>query len=225
MRRFIRILLISTVFLGMNWFNPVSASGYYYSEGDLGTEVAAINGKLRQAGFRTVAEGPLFTSKTTTAVKAFQKSHKLTATGIVEDKTYQVLMGKAMPEDQTTAPKAKAVVSTAFAYLGVPYRYGGTTPQGFDCSGFVQYVYLKHGIKLPRTADIQYKSGVAVARKQLRAGDMVFFSATDKGVSHSGIYLGDNKFISATSSRGIAIRSMSDPYWQPRYLGARRILQ
>ncbi|MBP1763934.1 MAG: spore cortex-lytic enzyme [Firmicutes bacterium] len=225
MRRFIRILLISTVFISMNWFNPVSASGYYYSEGDQGTEVAAINSKLRQAGFRAVAEGPMFTAKTATAVKAFQKNHKLIVTGIVEDKTYQALMNKTMPEDKAMVPKAKAVINTSFEYLGVPYRYGGTTPRGFDCSGFVQYVYKKHGITLPRTADIQYKSGAAVARKQLRAGDMVFFSTTDKGVSHSGIYLGDNKFISATSSRGIAIRSMSDPYWQPRYLGARRILQ
>lgn len=224
MRAVVRVFLILTVFIGMTHGEPAWASGFYYSEGDKGAEVAVINSKLRQAGFRTVTEEPLFTAKTAAAVKAFQKKNKLTANGVVEQKTYQALLGKSMPEDKTAAPLAQAVINTAFEYIGVPYRYGGTTPKGFDCSGFVQYVYARNGIKLPRTADIQYKSGAAVARGKLRAGDMVFFSTTERGASHSGIYLGDNKFINASSSRGIVICSMSDPYWQKRYWGARRII-
>ena len=224
MRAIVRAFLILTVFIGMNYAEAVWASGFYYSEGDTGAEVAVINSKLRQTGFSAVTEGTLFTAKTTAAVKSFQQKNKLTASGVVEEKTYQALTGKALPGDKTAVPMARAVINTSFEYIGVPYRYGGTTPKGFDCSGFVQYVYGKHGIKLPRTADIQYKSGTAIAREKLRAGDMVFFSTTERGASHSGIYLGDNKFINATSSHGIMICSMNDPYWQKRYWGARRVL-
>lgn len=118
------------------------------------------------------------------------------------------------------------LIKTAKYYLGVKYVYGGTTPKGFDCSGYVQYVFAKHNTKLPRTADQQYLNGKPVAKiTDLQPGDLVFFE-TDKrkAVSHVGIYIGNNEFINAQSSKGVAIASLTNTYWKARYIGAKRIL-
>ncbi len=110
-------------------------------------------------------------------------------------------------------------------YLGVTYRYGGTTATGLDCSGFVQIVFAELGLKLPRTSALQFQAGIEVAREDLIEGDLVFFNTTGRGVSHVGIYLKDNQFIHAASNPGkVTISSMTEKYWQPKYLGARRVL-
>ncbi|MBU8907926.1 C40 family peptidase [Desertibacillus haloalkaliphilus] len=120
----------------------------------------------------------------------------------------------------------ESIIETAKEQLGVPYQFGGTTPSGFDCSGFIGYVYRENGIELPRTANEQFQAGKSVAREDLKKGDLVFFETYQPGPSHSGIYLGEGEFISATTSSGIAIRDVDDPhYWGPRYLGARRVLE
>lgn len=129
---------------------------------------------------------------------------------------------------QTDRPEKKSkgemITVTAEKYKGVPYKFGGTSPKGFDCSGFVMYVFDQHGIKLPRTADKQFEKGKFVLHKDLKAGDLVFFSTYEKGASHCGIYMGKNNFIHASSSRGVMISALSEKYWQDRYLGARRVL-
>ena len=119
------------------------------------------------------------------------------------------------------------VVSVGKSYLGVPYRYGGTTPSGFDCSGFTSYVYKNVGIQLPRTAAQQYNVGTPVNKSALEQGDLVFFSGSKSSkISHVGIYIGDQQFISATTSRGIKIDSINDPYyWGSKYVGAKRVIQ
>lgn len=127
-------------------------------------------------------------------------------------------------EIQAVSPKAKEVTEEAKKYIGVPYRFGGTDTHGFDCSGFIQYVFRQKGMSLPRSADAQYGLGKKISRKALRPGDLVFFSTYAKGVSHSGIYMGNGSFISATSSRGIAVADMTKGYWSERYVGAKRIL-
>ena len=109
-------------------------------------------------------------------------------------------------------------------YIGVPYVFGGTTPYGFDCSGYVQYVFANAGVYLSRTADSQYEEGYPVSTDELRAGDLVFFSTYTYGASHVGIYLGDGEFINASSSRGVSIASLFDGYWGSCYIGARRVL-
>lgn len=124
--------------------------------------------------------------------------------------------------DKNTADK---VVTTASKYYGVPYKFGGTTSKGFDCSGYTQVVFKAHGVSLPRSADMQYKLGRPVSKKELRKGDLVFFSTYEPGPSHVGIYDGNGKFWNATTSRGVMASPIDDPhYWGPRYLGARRIL-
>jgi cell wall-associated NlpC family hydrolase len=110
-------------------------------------------------------------------------------------------------------------------YLGVTYRYGGTTANGLDCSGFVQIVFAEMGLKLPRTSALQFQAGIAITREDLTEGDLVFFDTTGRGVSHVGIYLKDNQFIHAASNPGkVTISSLTEKYWQPKYLGARRVL-
>lgn len=117
-----------------------------------------------------------------------------------------------------------AIVSEAAKYKGVKYVFGGTTPNGFDCSGYVQYVFKRFNAKLTRTADTQVKEGVFVTQRQLKPGDLVFFSTYEAGASHVGIYAGNGKFWSATSSRGVWLCGLQEDYWRTRYYGARRVL-
>lgn len=120
--------------------------------------------------------------------------------------------------------KVKNIINTSQKYIGVPYQFGGTTPKGFDCSGYMQYIFNKNGIILPRAADDQYLGGKHVSINSLQPGDLVFFNTYDEGISHSGLYLGDGYFISATTSRGVAVATMKSGYWHDRYMGASRVL-
>lgn len=118
----------------------------------------------------------------------------------------------------------KEILTYANTFTGVPYKFGGTTPAGFDCSGYIRHVFQKVGVQLPRQADEQYTVGKKVEKQNLQPGDLVFFETYEPGVSHSGIYIGDGQFISATSSSGVAIADIDDSYWGPRYVGAKRVL-
>ncbi len=124
-----------------------------------------------------------------------------------------------------TPSSIHAILAEANKYRGVPYVFGGTTPSGFDCSGYVKYVFAQQGISLPRLADEQYNVGVEVSRANLKAGDLVFFETYEPGPSHSGIYIGDGQFISATSSSGVAVASLDSGYWGERYIGAKRVVR
>jgi hypothetical protein len=120
------------------------------------------------------------------------------------------------------------LIEIAKEYLGVPYKYGGTTAKGFDCSGYTKFVFEKIGIELPRISADQAKEGTKIENKDdLDPGDLVFFKNTTskKGITHVGIYIGDNEFVSATSSKGIAIVSMDNSYWKPKYVYATRVIE
>ena len=132
------------------------------------------------------------------------------------------------PEKEPFLPRKEVgkLIATAKKYMGTPYRFGGTTPKGFDCSGFVQFVFRRHGFAIPRAADEQYRLGVRVKKQQeLEPGDLVFFSTYEKGASHCGIYLGDDQFIHVSSRRGVRVDSLDDEYWKPRWYGGKHIVK
>ncbi|MDR0882877.1 MAG: C40 family peptidase [Candidatus Adiutrix sp.] len=127
---------------------------------------------------------------------------------------------------QRDNPLGRAAAKTSRQYLGVPYKLGGQSPSGFDCSGLTAYVYKRHGVSLPRTADQQAQKGQYVKKRNLLPGDLVFFRTSRffGPVSHVGIYLGHDQFINAPGSgKKVAIASLSTPYYQKYYHSARRI--
>jgi cell wall-associated NlpC family hydrolase len=119
--------------------------------------------------------------------------------------------------------KGYQVAETGLTLRGVPYRPGGSTLNGFDCSGFAQYVFRRHGIRLPREVSDQYHEGKSIKRKEIKAGDLLFFKTTGRGATHVAISIGGGRFVHAPSSTGVVrVESLSSPYWSPRFLGARR---
>ena len=121
---------------------------------------------------------------------------------------------------------AQNLVLNAMGFMGIPYRFGGATPEaGFDCSGFVQYVFRQAaGLVLPRSSFEQIRQGVVVARDELQVGDLVFFNTMRATASHVGIYIGENRFIHAPSrGKTVEIVDLTNSYWQARYDGARRL--
>ncbi|MED4285601.1 C40 family peptidase [Priestia megaterium] len=120
------------------------------------------------------------------------------------------------------------VSAVANGYVGSPYKYGGTTPKGFDASGFTQYVYKTAATKMniPRTSALQYKSGTAVKSDQLKKGDLVFYATSGKKgvVSFVAIYNGDGTF-TGTTSKGVKVVKMTDKYWKDKYVGAKRLIK
>jgi cell wall-associated NlpC family hydrolase len=118
----------------------------------------------------------------------------------------------------------QSLLDTALGYRGVPYRNGGSDPTGFDCSGFVQWVFAQHGIRLPREVRDQYQYGTSIDRDDVKPGDLVFFETVSRGASHVGIAVGADQFVHAPSSRGVVrVESYTVEYWKGRYVGARRL--
>jgi cell wall-associated NlpC family hydrolase len=111
--------------------------------------------------------------------------------------------------------------------IGSPYKSGGTTARGFDCSGFTSYIFDKMGIDLPRTSSSQAQAGTKVAKSDLQPGDLVFFDTiggNNSSVSHVGIYIGDGKFAHSSSSRGVVTDKLNSSYYETRYVTARRVM-
>jgi cell wall-associated NlpC family hydrolase len=121
-------------------------------------------------------------------------------------------------------PAGNPVVSYALSFRGTPYVWGGATPEeGFDCSGFVQYVFERHGVHLPRTARQMADALPSLDHVSRRPGDLVFFNTTGKPYSHVGIYIGNDSFVHASSAKGgVIVSNLFTPYWVDHFLGMRR---
>jgi peptidoglycan endopeptidase LytE len=121
----------------------------------------------------------------------------------------------------------RLIIEKAAQYLGTAYRYGGEGPAGFDCSGFVRYIFSNFGYNLPHNAAAQFKSAYELDSSEMMIGDLVFFACGGKGIDHVGIYSGDNKFIHSSSPRsgGVIYSSLTEGYYAGKYVGARRILR
>ena len=112
-------------------------------------------------------------------------------------------------------------------FLGYPYVYGGSSPRGFDCSGFTSYIYKQFGYSLKRSASDQLDNGTSVSRSELQPGDLVMFKkgSSSRRASHVGIYIGNNQFIHSSTSRvGVIISGMDEAYYTSGFVGARRIV-
>jgi len=143
----------------------------------------------------------------------------------LKKKLTAALMGLAIAFSVVTTGNAHAdskLDDVIDSVLGTPYRTAGTTPNGFDCSGFTSYVFDKIGIDLPRQSSAQYSSGSKVSKDELRAGDLVFFNTNGRGISHVGIYVGNGKFAHSSSSNGVRYDNLSASYYADRYVGAAR---
>jgi cell wall-associated NlpC family hydrolase len=149
----------------------------------------------------------------------------------------RVLPPRPVPGPETAAPASEAgrpssgdltagsaIARTAETLLGLPYREGGALPDGFDCSGLVNYVFARHGIAVPRDVKRQASSGSPVERGAIAPGDLVFFTTTGSGPTHVGIALGEGRFIHAPKSGDVVrIEPLSGVYWTSRFVMARRV--
>ena len=209
-----------------------------------GRDVMLLQQKLQNVGYTIKDIDGIFGEETKRVVTQFQKDNNLRATGVVNNATWRALKdtksihhgsikdkeallerlkstapnyGPTVPNNKPILERSKvsSIISTAKSYIGVPYSFGD-----------LQYVFGKNGISIPRLADDQYRLGLRTTSKsQLEPGDLVFFTTYEPGPSHCGIYLGNDQFIHASSSRGVRIDSLSNSYWQPRYIGGKHIIK
>ena len=130
------------------------------------------------------------------------------------------------PPDRTAGPRVSAgdrAASVALEQVGEPYRYGGSAPGGFDCSGLVQYSYSRAGYNVPRTTRQLWSAAKTIDRGQLRAGDVLFFNIEGK-MSHVGLYLGEQRFVHAPQSgRSVSVESLQAPFYKTAFVRAGRL--
>lgn len=186
------------------------------TQGMSGSSVGTLQSNLKTLGYFTYPNNTAyFGSITAQAVRDFQKAYSLPITGAVDASTHTAI---------SHALIKRQIVADASNYMHVPYVWGGATSDGFDCSGFIYFIFNKFGVPFNRTSSsVMATMGTSVSRANLQPGDWVFFALNDPGViSHVGIYTGNGEFISATRSAGVYIQKLDNSYWGPKYMGARR---
>ena len=223
MKKVILALLLICFMLSLPTTAQASLGDILLKVGSRGTDVVELQTKLNSLGYNVGKADGIFGSITQQGVMNFQKTYGLSVDGIAGPMTVKSLNTVYLQKQSQL--RISNILSTAKSYLGVRYQWGGSTPEtGFDCSGFVAYVFKQNGIILPRVSRDQYKVGSWVSFENLQPGDLVFFSFAGNGVvDHDGIYLGGGQFINASSSKGVTIYTMG-PYWKSVYVGARRVL-
>ena len=144
----------------------------------------------------------------------------------VPDLRNATVASDAVPAEPVSGSRIQTVLKHALALLGTPYRWGGTTTDGFDCSGLVGYVFRTTlGIELPRVSRDMVRSGELIDRGHLSPGDLVFFGRRKGRVDHVGIYLGEGRFVHAPrTGRDVTVSTMDDGYWGGKFVEARRVV-
>ena len=203
--------------------------------GDSGIDVKAVQEVLKALGYLKIDNTTdYFGTQTESAIIAFQENLGLEADGSVGPQTIDVLNRQlirkglkiSMPNRSSFSRQSLGdqIISTAKQYIGVRYRSGGTTPNGFDCAGYTQFVYKHFNISVPRDTSSQATVGTGLSKSELQIGDLIVFKNTYRsGPSHTGIYVGNGQFIHASTSRGVRIDHIDDNYWGGRFHSGRRV--
>ena len=198
--------------------------------GNAGPSVRILQENLKQIGYYSYGVDGVYGNHTQAAVRNFQLHNGIQVDGIAGQKTFRALtkLTENQRDDSVPVQALKnghlldgTFIQHALNLIGTPYKWGGTTPNGFDCSGFIKYVFAKKGVTIPRTISEIWVHSVDVRSPSI--GDLVFFETYKPGPSHAGIYLGGGQFIHSGSSKGVTISKLSQSYWSKRYLGSKRI--
>ena len=224
MKKIIASFVVTGVLLSNPLVSNAALGDHTLKRGMTHTEVKQLQEVLKKKGYFKTNSTTYFGTVTNGAVIKFQKSKGLKPDGIVGKNTYKALGVKkqTLPAKVSSNNKSTALVKNSKKYLNVPYVWGGNTPKGFDCSGFINYVFEEStDVNLPRTVSEIYKKGTRVSNPQV--GDLVFFETYKPGASHAGIYIGGNQFIHSSSSKGVTISSLENSYWEKRYIGAKEL--
>lgn len=199
-------------------------------------DVNALQRALKELGFLDIDDCTnYFGSITDNALISFQRAVGITPDGIAGIRTVQMI-NKALAGEDVFLEDANRggergslgqnIIDTGKKYLGTPYVYAASSPRGFDCSGFTQFVYKQHGINISRSSRTQANDGKLISRADLQRGDLIIFSGTTRsgGISHVGIYVGDGQFIHASSfGSGVKFDNLNSNYYSPRFHSARRV--
>ncbi len=200
---------------GVNFRETASTSGKIIDSLGEGTSVEILDTLSGWHKVKVDSKVGYIATKFVTATSTEQMSSRSTTAATLET------------EDTTDGSDVNEVVAYAKKFVGVRYVYGGKSPKGFDCSGFVGYVFKNFGIKLNSSAASMYSDGVKVSKSALKAGDLLFFDASSRkasgAIDHVGIYIGGGKFIHAsTSNKQVIIQTLSE--YRGKYIGAKRVM-
>ncbi|MFB1049360.1 NlpC/P60 family protein [Paraliobacillus sp. JSM ZJ581] len=222
------------------YLEPLQSIDRTYDIGETGDKIKVIQKALYYFGYYKDKLDGIFGPKTNQALHDFQVDNGLeikqaitpqvvTALKESNENETQINKQKQLTKSKITVAKdmtnqsvqTTQLVQVAKQYVGVPYVWGGTSPSGFDCSGYINYVFKQMNVTIPRTVSDIWN--MAQPTNSPSVGDFVFFETYKKGPSHMGIYLGNRQFIHASESKGVQISSVDNTYWKPRYLGSKRV--
>ncbi|ADU30440.1 peptidoglycan-binding protein [Evansella cellulosilytica] len=214
----------------------------YFQYGDEHEDIKELQELLNKAGYYNGTIDGIYGSNTQQAVRMLQRDNDLMVDGLAGDQVFDFLKSSDLKKIADNLEKSQVestknennsketiekssnsmenIIARGEQLIGTPYLWGGTSPSGFDCSGFLLYVFKQEGLSLPRSIVDIWNASSSVSEPS--RGDLVFFETYKKGPSHAGIYLGNGAFLHTGTSTGVTISHLDESYWKNRYLGAKR---